>query len=65
MAVLIRDMEMPINCGRCFCGNDWNRFCKLAEKYIPMLGKPDWCPLIEIPEPKSDTKLLEEAGFEL
>ena len=72
MAVLIKGMEMPQTCSKCplahesryedviICGDhkiDYETAHKVRVKRI--------CPLIEIPETKSDTKLLEEAGFEL
>ena len=36
-------------------GDDEARFCKAANEYIPMLGKPSWCPIIgELPEQHGD-----------
>jgi hypothetical protein len=26
--------------------DDDSRFCKAAKEYIPMLGRPSWCPII-------------------
>ena len=67
MSILIKDMKMPINCTRCPCSDEEARFCWAKTEYIPMLGKPDWCPLVELPEKHGDlidrTTLLKE--FEL
>ena len=46
---LIRGIEMPIRCQRCFASDDESRFCRAANKYIPMLGKPKFCPLVPVP----------------
>lgn len=48
MSVLIKGMDMPINCQHCPFSDDESRFCKAAKKYIPMLGKPQFCPLVEV-----------------
>ena len=50
MSVLIKGMEIPANCQNCFASDDESRFCRAAKKYIPMLGKPKFCPLIELPD---------------
>jgi hypothetical protein len=43
-------MEMPANCRSCDFGDDDARFCKATKEFIPMLGKPWFCPLVELPE---------------
>ena len=48
--MLIKGMEMPANCQNCFASDDESRFCRAAKKYIPMLGKPKFCPLIDLPD---------------
>ena len=48
MSVMIKDMEMPTNCTRCPCSDDDAQFCKAADEYIPMPGKPKFCPLAEV-----------------
>ena len=53
MSVIINGMEMPINCTRCPCSDDETRFCNAAKKYIPMHGKPKFCPLATIEERKT------------
>ncbi len=53
MSVVINGMEMPINCTRCPCSDDETRFCNAAKKYIPMYGKPEFCPLATIEERKT------------
>ena len=49
MSVYIKGMEMPTNCAQCACCDDDARFCHAAHKYIPMVGKPKFCPLVEAP----------------
>lgn len=53
MSVLIRNMEMPINCHSCpMC---FMRFCQAADRELsereikPNAKRPDDCPLVEIP----------------
>lgn len=53
MSIAINGMEMPINCTHCPCSDDQTRFCNAAKKYIPMLGKPKFCPLATIEERKT------------
>ena len=60
MSIAINGMEMPINCSRCPCSDDETRFCRAANKYIPMLGKPEFCPLSTIEERKKG-KWIEDA----
>lgn len=50
MSIIIRGMKMPRNCTRCPCSDEEARFCWAKAEYIPMLGKPDWCPLVELPK---------------
>ena len=50
MSVLIKGMKMPENCAKCICADDNARFCTVVHEYIPMLGKPAFCPLVELPE---------------
>ena len=60
MSLLIKGMKMPKDCRECLMqvyyssGKTW---CKpadrlLAEDYkpIPFDGRPDWCPMVELPE---------------
>lgn len=49
MSILIKDMEMPTQCQLCPCSDDESRYCRAANKYIPMFGKPKFCPLVYIP----------------
>ena len=61
MGVYIKGMKMPKDCRECpmqvyySSGKTW---CKstdmiLSEDYkpIPFDGRPEWCPLVEVPEP--------------
>ena len=50
MSILIVGIEKPINCRLCFASDDESRFCRAAKEYIPMRGKPKFCPLIELPD---------------
>ena len=61
MSVLIREMKMPSECRKCFMMDygimTGETYCKvngktLAESYRPIEfdGRPDWCPLVELPE---------------
>ena len=65
MSVLIKGMEMPEDCRDCpmemFYMNCGETRCRaknkiLAEdfKAIPFDGRPDWCPLVEVPVPHGD-----------
>ena len=49
-SVLVKGMEMPANCQNCFASDDECRFCRVAKKYIPMLGTPKFCPLVALPD---------------
>lgn len=60
MSVLIKGMEMPSECRKCFMMDyamTGETYCEvngktLAESYRPIEfdGRPDWCPLVELPE---------------
>lgn len=49
MSIIVKGMEMPSGCQSCDFSDDEARFCKAAKEYIPMLGKPGFCPLVELP----------------
>lgn len=65
MSVLIKGMEIPKECRECMLseyhdstGKTW---CKPADKLLannrkPIMfdGRPDWCPLVELPEKHGD-----------
>ena len=64
MSILIKGMRMPKNCIKCpmqFGGMcyvmpadvDESRVAPTVEEAWKQ-GKPDWCPLVEIPEPHGD-----------
>lgn len=73
MPILIKNMEMPSGCRSCFFyrqrGGAWMCTAAYPERWKATsgAGKPDWCPLVEIPITKSPMtdKELEEVGFEL
>ena len=63
MSILIKGMEMPISCPD--CPMSLNMFFCKAREYRPITGgngieltddhaiqvsRPDWCPLVEVPE---------------
>jgi len=65
MSVLIRGMEMPNECRNCrmsvYHGNTGKTWCTPADailadgyKPVPFDGRPDWCPLVELPEHHGD-----------
>ena len=64
MSVLIKGMEMPTRCAVCvLCDLRYGTKCKITKmSYYDSEGyprggyndRPDWCPLVEIPEPHGD-----------
>ena len=42
------NMDMPTNCTQCPFSDDESRYCRVANEYILMFSKPDFCPLIEV-----------------
>ena len=64
MSILIKGMRMPENCIKCpmqFGGMCYVMPAEVDESRVaPTVeaawkqGKPDWCPLVEIPEPHGD-----------
>lgn len=65
MSIMIKGIDMPINCTRCPCSDDGTRFCRAANEYIPMLGKPDFCPLEEAKERKPGHWIAHKWGLEI
>lgn len=61
MSVVVIGMDMPSGCQSCDFSDDETRFCKAAKEYIPMLGKPEFCPLVELPEKHG--KLIDADAF--
>ena len=50
-AVLV--MDMPDYCNDCYARHmsQSGRFCRAAKEYLqPKAKRPDWCPLLELPE---------------
>lgn len=70
MAILIKGMEMPENCAVCCCSNELYERCGVNDGMLYFANwyeaRPDWCPLVEVPEPKAiiAKEDLEAAGFE-
>ena len=61
MSILVKGMTMPIECRVCsfleFYNHTGETWCKAGNeilasgfKPIPFEGRPDWCPLVELPE---------------
>ena len=48
MSILIKGMEMPNDCIDCFA-ETYNE-CMATGKIVNSLGRPDWCPLVEVPK---------------
>ena len=48
MSVLIKGMEMPENCIDCYVEN--YNVCMVTGKIVNSIGRPDWCPLVEVQE---------------
>ena len=65
MSILIKGMEMPedcrdcplemyyMNCGETRCRAE-NKILAEDFKAIPFDGRPDWCPLVEVPAQHGD-----------
>lgn len=58
--IVIKNTKMPINCTQCPCCDDEVQFCKAANEYIPMFGKPNFCPLVEVEEQKREASTFPE-----
>lgn len=52
MSVIVMGMEMPTNCALCDCSFGALCYVSPAEVngYCPGHGRPEWCPLVELPE---------------
>lgn len=63
-AVLVMD-DMPECCADCTCsyfergGKELNLICGATGEDANNVGKPDWCPLRELPERKETHTVLE------
>ena len=71
MGIYIKDMKAPASCCKCRFSR-WSNYgqvymCNVCEKPITKLSseyestKPDWCPLVEIPEPHEGHWILHES----
>ena len=67
MSVLIKGMEMPEKCGSCDLFHvESPMHCTVVKGHKTVgapygMTRPDWCPLIEIPEPHGD--LIDRDAF--
>lgn len=65
MGLYIKGMGMPKNCGEChFCHTEnFESWCCPTEREdILFDAMPEWCPLIEVPEPHGDLVDHSEIG---
>ena len=66
MAKAVLIMDMPECCADCCCGyferytKELNLVCGATGEDANNVGKPDWCPLLELPEKIPDLK----SGYE-
>lgn len=66
-AVLVMD-DMPECCADCYCGyferdtKELNLVCGATGEDTNNVGKPNWCPLRELPEKKKEFELRECKG---
>ena len=55
MSVLIKGMEMPKDCTSCpFDDQDYYRCNAIMRENYNRKGRPDYCPLVEVPTPHGD-----------
>ena len=65
MAKAVLVMDMPECCADCYCGyferdtKELNLVCGATGEDANNVGKPDWCPLRELPEKKETFTTLE------
>ena len=68
MAKAVLVMDMPECCADCCCGyferytKELNLVCGATGEDANNVGKPDWCPLRELPERKEEFELRECKG---
>lgn len=60
MSILIEGMKAPTKCLKCPMYDDYNYSCKLCSFKIPArynyedATRPEWCPLVELPDKHGD-----------
>lgn len=57
MSILIKDIGMPLMCDECPCYNESDYSCNATGRGVIEYrydGRPDNCPLVEIPTPHGD-----------
>lgn len=77
MAKAVLVMDMPECCADCYCGHferdtkELNLVCGATGEDANNVGKPDWCPLRELPEKNPNNPELKpgvyytEKGYEV
>lgn len=67
-AVLV--MDMPECCADCYCGyferdtKELNLVCGATGEDANNVGKPDWCPLRELPEKANHPDYCDDGRFD-
>lgn len=61
-AVLVMDMpDMCIDCPISGYSDEGRPFCENTKRYLDTFcWKPDWCPLVELPEKESRSNIMDE-----
>lgn len=68
MAKAVLIMDMPECCADCCCGyferdsKELNLICGATGEDANNVGKPDWCPLRELPEKKETNYYMNNKG---
>lgn len=68
MAKAVLVMDMPECCADCYCGyferdtKKLNLVCGATGEDANNVGKPDWCPLRELPERKETNYYMNNKG---
>lgn len=70
MAKAILVMDMPECCADCYCGyferdiKELNLVCGATGEDANNVGKPDWCPLRELPEKANHPNYCDNGRFD-
>ena len=70
MAKAILVMDMPECCADCYCGyferdtKELNLVCGATGEDANNVGKPDWCPLRELPEKANHPDYCDNGRFD-
>lgn len=70
MAKAVLVMDMPECCADCYCGHferdtkELNLVCGATGEDANNVGKPDWCPLRELPEKANHPDYCDNGRFD-